>query len=273
MLEPGINQHFQKSYPCVLAIGGHDPSSGAGIIADSQSLLALKAWPLTLITAMTSQNTHQVDRVYPQSADAFADQLDTLTRDLIPRAIKVGVLGSLEIQQVVVDWLQQHPDIPLILDPVVSSTSGHSFLDASQLEHFLNYLLPLASVITPNLPELALLAPQPATTAQKARELIKRGCKAVLVTGTHAETQAIRNQLYTSLDSSVIISRWPRLPHEYHGSGCTLAAALAALLARGESLEIASNLAQDFTWHSLKQALQLSEGQYLPLRIKDNQHA
>lgn len=273
MLEPGINQHFQKSFPCVLAIGGHDPCSGAGIIADSQSLLALKAWPLTLITATTSQNTHQVNKVYPQNPEAFADQLETLTRDLRPSAIKLGVLGSLEIQHYIAEWLQRNPDIPLIIDPVISSSSGKSFLDAQQLEHFMSQLLPLASVITPNLPELALLAPQPASTEKKARELIKRGCKAVLVTGTHAETQAVRNQLYLSLDSSVIISRWPRLPHEYHGSGCTLAAALAALLARGESLEIASNLAQDFTWHSLKQALHLSEGQHLPLRIKDNQHA
>jgi len=272
MLDPGINQHFQKSYPCVLAIGGHDPCSGAGIIADSQALLALKAWPLTLITATTSQNTHQVDKVYPQDPQAFSEQLETLTRDLRPSAIKLGVLGSLAIQQVLVEWLQRNPDIPVILDPVVSSSSGQSFLDASQLEHFLHHLLPLASVITPNLPELALLAPQPASTEQKARALIKQGCKAVLVTGTHAETQAVRNQLYLSLNSSVIISRWPRLPHEYHGSGCTLAAALAALLAKGESLEIASNLAQDFTWHSLKQALKLSEGQHLPLRIKDNQH-
>jgi len=273
MLEPGINLHFQKNYPCVLAIGGHDPCSGAGIIADSQSLLALKAWPLTLITAMTSQNTHQVDKVYPQDANAFAEQLDTLTKDVTPSAIKLGVLGSLAIQEVIAEWLKRNPSIPVIIDPVISSTSGQSFLNHDQLEHFLRHLLPLASVLTPNLPELELLAPQPKSTEQKAKALIQQGCKAVLVTGTHADTQAVRNQLYLSLSASVIISRWPRLPHEYHGSGCTLAAALAALMARGESLEIASNLAQDFTWHSLKQALQLSEGQHLPLRIKDIQNA
>lgn len=273
MLEPGINLHFQKNYPCVLAIGGHDPSSGAGIIADSQAMLALKAWPLTLITATTSQNSHRVDKVHPQNADDFASQLETLTQDLMPSAIKLGVLGSLAIQEILAEWLERNPDIPVIIDPVIASTSGHSFFSQQQLEHFLHQLLPRASLLTPNLPELDLLAPEAGTTQQKVQTIIKRGCKAVLVTGTHADTQAVRNQLYLSSSSSAVISRWPRLPHEYHGSGCTLAAALAALIARGESLEIASNLAQDFTWHSLKQALQLSKGQHLPLRIKDFHNA
>ncbi|SFC34292.1 hydroxymethylpyrimidine/phosphomethylpyrimidine kinase [Marinospirillum celere] len=269
MLEPGTNQHFQKKYPCVLAIGGHDPSGGAGILADAQAMLTLKAWPLTLITALTSQNSHSVVDVYPQNPDAFEDQLETLTADLRPQAVKIGVTGSLAIQQIIGSWLRRNDDIPLILDPVIASTSGKRFLSDEQLYHWQDQLLPRATLVTPNLPELALLVPGKSTTDEKARKLIQTGCRAVLVTGTHAETQAVRNQLYLSLESSVQNSRWPRLPHEYHGSGCTLAAAITALIARGESLEIASQVAQDFTWHSLKQALKLSEGQHLPLRIKD----
>lgn len=269
MLEPGTNQHFQKKYPCVLAIGGHDPSGGAGILADAQTLLALKAWPLTLITALTGQNSQRVNRVYPQDPQAFAEQLETLTADLHPVAVKIGVTGSLAIQEILASWLNRNPTLPLILDPVIASTSGQLFLDEQQLRHWQTHLLPRATLITPNLPELDLLAPKLNSTDEKARSLIRAGCKAVLVTGTHAETQAVRNQLYLSAEASVLNSRWPRLPHEYHGSGCTLASAVAALVARGESLEIASQLAQDFTWHSLKKALKLSEGQHLPLRIKD----
>lgn len=262
----------QNNHPSVLAIGGHDPSGGAGIIADSQTLLALKTWPLTLITCLTAQNTREVVQVQPQNPEAFALQLDTLLKDFKPAAIKIGVTGSLELQQQLATLLQRHPRIPVVLDPVLASSSGTRFNQPGQLEHLLTELLPRTRVVTPNLPELEQLVPGKLTIAQRANALLRQGCQAVLVTGTHAQTQAVKNLLFTSAHPEGLASRWQRLPYEYHGSGCTLAAALAALLARGEPLEKASTLAQDFTWRSLDSALKLTEGQHLPFRIRDANH-
>lgn len=269
MLEPSVNQHFQKHYPCVLAIGGHDPSSGAGVVADAQAILALKAWPLTLITSLTSQNSKTVSQVWHQEPENLLEQLTTLTSEFTPSAIKLGVLGSLELQEAITQWLKNQPRCPVVLDPVISSTSGHSFCSAEQLEHLREELLPLVSVLTPNQPELEQLAPQATTTEGRVADLFKQGCRALLLTGTHNQTQAIRNQLFTASGTLPQVSRWPRLDDEFHGSGCTLAAALAALLARGEALEVASHLAQDFTWNSLKQAVRPSEGHPLPLRLQE----
>ncbi|WP_114416650.1 bifunctional hydroxymethylpyrimidine kinase/phosphomethylpyrimidine kinase [Marinospirillum perlucidum] len=271
MLEPGINQHFQKQYPCVLAVGGHDPSSGAGILADAQTLFAFKTWPITLVTALTSQNSQAVTRIDPQNADAFYEQLEVLTSDLPPAAVKLGMTGSLAIQEALAAWLARNPRLPFVLDPVITSTSGSDLTGQQQLEHLREELLPKASLITPNLPELEQLVPGHQSIEEKAWRLLQSGAKAVLVTGTHAASKAVRNQLFIQAGRPPITSRWPRLPHEYHGSGCTLASALAALLARGEALETASNLAQDFTWESLKQGLQLSDGPHLPLRIREEE--
>lgn len=263
---------LQKHYPCVLAIGGHDPSGGAGIIADAQTLLALKTWPLTLITCLTAQNTRELTQISPQPPEIFAAQLSTLLKDFRPAAIKLGVTGSLALQQVLVDFISRYPDIPLIIDPVISSSSGTGFADQAQLSHLKSELLPLTKVITPNLPELDLLVPGKASVEQKAHTLIKLGCTAVLVTGTHAQTRGVKNLLFTSNSAEPVTSRWKRLPYEYHGSGCTLASALAACLARGEPLDKASTLAQDFTWQSLEKALKLTEGQHLPLRLQGSTH-
>ncbi|MBE0505681.1 MAG: hydroxymethylpyrimidine/phosphomethylpyrimidine kinase [Marinospirillum sp.] len=263
---------FQKHYPCVLAIGGHDPSGGAGVIADAQTLLALKTWPLTLITCLTAQNTRELCQINPQEPEAFAAQLAALLKDFRPAAIKLGVTGSLALQEVLAHFLNRYPDIPLILDPVITSSSGTGFADQEQLSHLKSELLPHTTVITPNLPELDLLIPGKASVEQKARALIKQGCKAVLVTGTHAQTRGVKNLLFTASSADPVVSRWERLPHEYHGSGCTLASALAACLARGEPLDKASTLAQDFTWQSLENALKLTEGQHLPLRLQSSTH-
>lgn len=272
MLKTGTYSQHLKPYPSVLTIGGHDPSGGAGIIADAQTLLALKTWPLTLITCLTAQNTRAVEQITPQPPEAFTIQLNTLLSDFRPAAIKLGVTGSLPLQQVIADFLNRYPDIPVVLDPVIASSSGSSFSDQDQLSHLKSELLPHTTVITPNLPELDLLIPGKASVDQKARALLKMGCKAVLVTGTHAQTRGVKNLLFTASNPEPVVSRWKRLPHEYHGSGCTLASALAACLARGESLDKASTLAQDFTWQSLENALKLTEGQHLPLRLQSSAH-
>lgn len=273
MIKLGVHPNFQKKHPPVLAIGGHDPSAGAGIIADAQTLLALGAWPLTLITCLTAQNTSHIKQVNYQTPEAFQLQLDTLLAEFQPAAIKLGVLGNMEIQTIVARLLKRYPAIPVVIDPVLASTSGTSFSDAELITHLKEAILPYCTVITPNLPELDQLIPGKGTLEAKARQLLSLGCKAVLVTGTHDQTHTVKNQLFTSSNNEPTVNRWKRLEGEFHGSGCTLASALAALLARGEALAAASVKAQDYTWQSLEQALKLTEGQLLPLRLRDVNYA
>ena len=272
MIKLGVHPNFQKKYPQVLAIGGHDPSGGAGILADAQTLLALGAWPLTLITCLTAQNTQFIKQVSYQPIQAFQQQLETLLADYQPAAIKLGVLGDMAIQETVASLLKRNSDLPVILDPVLASTSGTDFSSTELLAHLKEHILPFCTIVTPNLPELERLVPGDGSIETKAAQLLKLGCKAVLVTGTHSQTHTVKNLLFTS-NSEPTVNRWQRLEGEFHGSGCTLASALAALLARGEALTIASVKAQDYTWRSLEKALKLTDGQLLPLRMQDINHA
>jgi len=269
MIKLGVHPNFQKKYPPVLAIGGHDPSGGAGIIADAQALLALGAWPLTLISCLTAQNTQLIKQITYQPVEALQLQLEALIADFFPAAIKLGVMGSLEVQTLVAQLVKRYPRLPLVVDPVLASTSGTSFSSDALIEQLKDEILPYCTVITPNLQELEQLVPTKGTLEFKARQLIKLGCKAVLVTGTHNQKHTVKNLLFTDLVSEPLVNRWQRLEGEFHGSGCTLASALAALLARGEALTQAAVKAQDYTWHSLEKALKLTEGQLLPLRIRD----
>lgn len=273
MIKLGVHPNFQKKYPPVLAIGGHDPSGGAGIIADAQTLLALGAWPLTLITCLTAQNTQFIKQVSYQPIEAFQQQLETLLADFQPAAIKLGVLGDMAIQETLANLLKRNTQIPVILDPVMASTSGTAFSNAALLTHLKECIIPFCTVITPNLPELEQLVPGESSIAAKAEQLLKLGCKAVLVTGTHSQTHTVKNLLFSASDNEPTVNRWQRLEGEFHGSGCTLASALAALLGRGEDLATASVKAQDYTWRSLEKALKLTEGQLLPLRLQDTNHA
>lgn len=269
MIQLGVHPNFQKSNPPVLAIGGHDPSGGAGIIADAQALLALGAWPLTVISCLTAQNTRSIKQVTCQPVAAFEQQLETILVDFYPAAIKLGVLGSLELQEAVARLLRRYPRVPVVLDPVLSSSSGTSFSNPELIAHLKTAIIPFCTIITPNLPELDSLVPGNLSVEQKAVQLLNLGCKAVLVTGTHSQAKAVKNLLFTLSSSTPTVNRWQRLAGEYHGSGCTLASAIAALIARGEALATASVKAQDFTWRSLEGALKLTEGQYLPLRLRD----
>ncbi|WP_051168268.1 bifunctional hydroxymethylpyrimidine kinase/phosphomethylpyrimidine kinase [Marinospirillum minutulum] len=273
MIKLGVHPNFQKKHPPVLAIGGHDPSGGAGIVADAQALLGLGAWPLTIISCLTAQNTQLIKQISYQPIEALQQQLAVLLADFTPAAIKLGVLGNLEVQTLVAQLIKRYPQVPLVVDPVLASTSGTSFSSEEQLAHLKQEILPFCTVITPNLNELEQLVPSKGTIEYKARQLIKLGCKAVLVTGTHQQKHTVKNLLFTGSTSGPLVNRWQRLEGEFHGSGCTLASALAALLARGEALTQAAVKAQDYTWHSLEKALKLTEGQLLPLRTRDLDHA
>ncbi len=256
--------------PAVLTFAASDPTSGAGLQADLLALASMGCYPLSVLTAITVQDTAGVDSVYAIDPDWVADQARCLLEDMPVAAFKMGMLGSTEIVTVVAEIVSDYPDIPLVLDPVLASGRGDDFANDDMVSAIRELLVPQSTVVTPNIPELRRLADDDdgdASLAECAQRLLDTGCEYVLVTGTHDSTTAdVVNTLYHR-GGVLRADTWQRLPGSYHGSGCTLASALAANLARGLDIGDAVYEAQDYTWHALKNAFRPGMGQYLPDRL------
>nr|WP_298411516.1 hydroxymethylpyrimidine/phosphomethylpyrimidine kinase [uncultured Halomonas sp.] len=258
--------------PVVLVMAGHDPTGGAGLIADSEAIAANGAWAVTVPTALTVQTTHNVLKVMPCSADAVRDMTWALLDEFEIAAIKIGLVADVALLEVIEDILRARPGIPLVVDPVFKAGGGAELSTGPLINEFRRRLLPLVDILTPNRQELARLAPGSGQDdVERVVSLMTLGCQAVLVTGTDeppAGTPAdeVVHTLHTPETSRQW--RWPRLSGHYHGSGCTLTAALAARLAVGERLVNACEQAQRFTWESLSRGWQPGNGQMLPCRRK-----
>ncbi|MGH8850563.1 MAG: bifunctional hydroxymethylpyrimidine kinase/phosphomethylpyrimidine kinase [Casimicrobiaceae bacterium] len=256
--------------PIVLTFAASDPSGGAGVQADILTLASMGCHPLSVITAITVQDTLGVEAVQPIEADWVADQARCLLEDMPVDAFKIGALGSVENIAAIAEILSDYPDVPLILDPVLASGRGDELANDEMLHALRELLLPRTTILTPNSMEARRLAdvededePSLATCAER---LIESGCEFVLITGTHEATPQVVNTLYGK--SGVVRSdSWQRLPGTYHGSGCTLASAIAAMLANGLELPEAVREAQDYTWHALQKAYRPGMGQHIPDRL------
>jgi hydroxymethylpyrimidine/phosphomethylpyrimidine kinase len=244
--------------PIVLAFAASDPTGGAGIQADLLTLAALGCHPLSVLTALTVQDTRGVERVEPIAAELVTRQADVLLAETRVGAFKAGVLASAENVRAIAAIAARHAQVPLVLDPVLASGRGDPLASDAVRSALLELLVPRASVVTPNTLEAERLG--------GARALLDAGCRYVLLTGTHASGEEVVNRLY---DSSGLVreDRWPRLPRSFHGSGCTLASALAAGLARGRAVPEAAREAQEFTWRSLEAAFATGRGQPIPNRF------
>ena len=252
--------------PIVLCFSGHDPTGGAGVQADIETINRLGCRPCTVVTALTAQDTVNVSAVLPQQPDAFRLQARLLISDLPISAIKIGLLGSAAIAKAVVQLLlNELAGIPVVLDPVLAAGGGKALAREDLLAIIRQELLPLTTVCTPNIPEAWQLASGVASLDECALELMRLGCQQVLLTGTHDSAGEVVNRLYGP--SGMQSWNWPRLPHDYHGSGCTLAAALAAGIATGMTVEDACLQAQQFTWSALASGFALGKGQWLPRRV------
>jgi len=243
--------------PNVLAFAASDPTGGAGVQADLLTLASLGCHPLSVLTALTVQDTHGVHRLQAVDAALVAEQAQYLLADLPMAAFKLGVLGSAANAAVVADALAAHARVPVVLDPVLASGRGDTLADDDLLEALRTRLAPLATVITPNSLEARALGGVDA--------LLALGCRYVLVTGTHADTPEVVNTLH-DVRGVVREDRWPRLSASYHGSGCTLASAIAARLALGDAVPEAVRAAQEYTWRALKRGFKPGSGQHLPRR-------
>ena len=249
------------SLPVVLALSGHDPCGGAGIQADIEAIQAQGCHPATAITCLTVQDSVRVHALFPVSSDLFLRQSRCVIKDLQPRGIKIGLISSRAIAEAIGELLTEIPEVPVVLDPVLHSGNGRPM---STVE-FLQPLLPLCTLVTPNRKEARLLGGAEEMEAC-ARALLREGAGSILITGAdEAEADQVVNTLYDT--NQTRHWRWPRLPGSYHGSGCTLASAIAARLALGETLATAVEQAQQYTFDSIEKACRPGHGQHLPRRI------
>ena len=255
--------------PAVLTFAASDPTSGAGLQADILALASMGCHPLSVVTAITVQDTTGVESFMPIDPDWVADQARCILEDMPVAAFKMGVLGSTEIVTLVAEVVSDYPDIPLVLDPVLASGRGDEFASEEMIIAIRELLVPQSTVVTPNIPELRRLAEDDEgdmDLAECAQHLLDAGCEYVLVTGTHDSTPDVVNTLYHR-GGVLRADTWQRLPGSFHGSGCTLASALAANLARGLDIADAVYEAQDYTWQALSKAYRPGMGQYIPDRF------
>lgn len=233
--------HNQMKYNTVLTIAGSDSGGGAGIQADIKAISAMGCFATSAITAITAQNTLGVDAVHPVPLDILAAQIDAVLSDIGTDAIKIGMLHSTEVVSLVADKIEQYGITNVVLDPVMVSTSGHKLIEENAIEIMKNRLIPLARVITPNLPEAEILSGCTITAQQEfpqiATLLSHNNSTSVLLKAGHLNGDTLTDYFYNAEDGTMTLLPSKRVDtRNTHGTGCTLSSALAAALARGESL-------------------------------------
>ena len=262
------------SPPIVLTIAASDPSGGAGIQADLMTISSMGCHALSVITALTVQDTVGIDSVLAIDSEWVEDQARTILEDMPVDVFKIGLLGSIENIAVIARILADYPDVPVVFDPVLASGRGDELADEDMVSAIREMLMPQTTLLTPNSLEARRLTEideeDEDTNAWSlddcARRLISFGCKYVLLTGTHENTPQVVNELYHG-NVRLRSDTWERLPGSYHGSGCTLASAVAAALARGLPVSEAVREAQEYTWQALAAGFRPGMGQFIPDRF------
>lgn len=256
--------------PAVLVLSGLDPSGGAGIQADIEALASHGCHTCPVVTTLTTQDTTDIKSISAVSVNQIVSQIYTILEDIQISAIKIGLLANIPLIYELRKFIDYVPDIPVILDPILASGGGTSIADSQYVVALVNELLPVTNILTPNHLEaltLANISNQPVNDIYTCgRTLTSYDCDYVLITGGHIESNEVTNTLFQHLHPEESFS-WQRLPGQFHGSGCTLSASIAGLLAQGRSPLSAIQKAQDYTWGSLKHAYQIGKGQLIPNRF------
>lgn len=259
-------QSISSNTPIVLTIAGSDSGGGAGIQADIKAMSATGSFACSVITAITSQNTQGVSAIFPIPLDHVASQLDAVFSDLNVAAVKVGMLADSNIIKVVADKINQYQPKYLVIDPVMVATSGDLLLEQSAISTLKEALIPLADIITPNLPEGAALTGKPVPESEAdmqdmVEELRSLGAKAVLLKGGHLEQDENSNDLLILPASTALISAKRFPTKNTHGTGCTLSSAIASYLAQGNDLTQSVELGKRYISEAIAHADQLNVGQ------------
>lgn len=245
----------QYKYPSVLTIAGFDGSGGAGIQADIKTISALGCYATSVLTALPVQNTMGVRNIYPVPIDAVSDQLATIFEDIMPDAIKIGMVHTPELVEVITESLIQYPDVPVVFDPVMVATSGHRLIEEETVCAITEKLFPLSEIITPNMDEASILAQMEVGTLEemyKATERIKKmGCRNILLKGGHQEGSRIISVFMDGENEFFEFETMKLVTANTHGSGCTLSSAIASFRAQGKNLQHAVSLAQQYVFEAI----------------------
>ena len=255
--------------PIVLIFAATDPSGSARLQANIMTLTSMSYHPLSVVTAITIQDTMGVDDVSPIDAESVIDQARCVLEDMPVAAFKIGLLGNIEQIAAIAEVVSDYPEVPLVLDPILASGRGDELVSEEMVVALRELLIPQTTILTPNSLEARRLAAEEGEgleLAECAKRIIASGCEYVLVTGTHENTPQVVNTLYGQ-NGVVRSDSWQRLPGTYHGSGCTLASAIAATIANGLEVSDAVKDAQEYTWQTLKAAFRPGMGQHVPDRL------
>lgn len=242
---------MKKKYYRALTIAGSDSGGGAGVQADIKTISALGCYATSAITAVTVQNTLGVQAVHPIPLDILEGQIEAVLSDIGTDAVKIGMLHSAEVVNLVADKIEKYNIKNVVLDPVMVSTSGHRLIEESAIEHIKNRLMPLARVITPNLPEAEILAGCSIVSEEDfdemARKLSISNTLSVLLKAGHLNGDSLVDYFYNAEEGCMILLPSQRVKTKNtHGTGCTLSSAFAAALARGEDLTAAAKSAKKY---------------------------
>ncbi len=258
--------------PCVLTFAAIDPSGGAGLQADILTLTSMGCHALPIITALTIQDTRGVEALQAIDADWVSDQARHILEDIPIAAFKLGLLGSVAIIASIAEIISDYPEIPVVFDPVLASGRGDELTTENMVVAMRELIIPRSTILTPNSIEARRLAigeydeQDDPNLNVCANRLLGLGCDYVLITGTHINTPQVTNTLYGK-NGVVRSDTWERLPGSYHGSGCTLASAIAASIASGLGVSEAVKEAEQYTWHTLSSAYRPGMGQFIPDRL------
>ncbi len=246
----------------ILIIAGSDSCAGAGMQIDLKTTAAHGVHATCALTAVTAQNTREVTAIQLVDPDMVVAQIRAVFADMKPQAIKIGMLGSSEIAQAVASELALHQDVPIVLDPVLVATAGGALTDAAAFDDIRDTLIAQATVITPNIPEAEALSGVSITNAasigRAAQVFLNNGAKSVLIKGGHGDDEVIADRLYTMTGMRKFKSE--RLDGEYHGTGCSLATAIACNLAKGLLLEDAVAAAHAYLADTLHYVVEQGSG-------------
>lgn len=246
-----------KKYPCVLTIAGSDCSGGAGIQADIKTISALGAYAASAITAITVQNTCGVTGIHPVPPLYVKGQIDAVMTDIRPDAIKIGMINDVEIVKVIADSIKEYNPKFVVFDPVMVSTSGCKLIEDSAIEAITSMLIPLSTVITPNLSEAMVLTGKKISGVESmtiaGKELLGMGCGSVLIKGGHLEGDDMCDVLCSAREEKPYIFKAGKIDSKNtHGTGCTLSSAIATLLALGHELPEAVSEAKEYVYKGIE---------------------
>jgi hydroxymethylpyrimidine/phosphomethylpyrimidine kinase len=256
----------QSPVPVVMVFSGNDPSGGAGIQADIEALISHGCHTAPVITTLTIQDTQDVIGYTPLDGGLIVEQARAVLEDMPVNAFKLGLLTSTETVEAVHSVLQDYPNIPVVMDPVLASGQGTMLSDDDIIAAMTELLLPQTTVLTPNSKEARTLAPAADTLDACAMAILEHGAEFVLITGTHENTPTVKNKLYANHRVMETFT-WDRLEGSFHGSGCTLAASIAGLLAQGLEPFTSVHEAQEYTWQTLAAGYRIGMGQQIPNRL------